>query len=204
MGLVLEVSREKLERVIYFAAYIITSVSEEAKTKAKEEIQKEYKLKAKAQRKKVESKRKLNTILKDLKKARENAISQLETIEPLRILSEVKYRDLSLKYGQVFVAKTGAEAIHEIFKKIDLKQEIKDLKKEIEDVPSSKRRYLLRKLRFFEGMEKAGVRPEWMFLTILPILPPDLRPMVQLDGGRYASSDLNDLYRRVINRNNRL
>jgi len=94
--------------------------------------------------------------------------------------------------------------LQKIFQEIDLKKEIKILRKKADEAILTNRKKIWRRLRTFKGMVKAGVRPEWMFLTVLPILPPDLRPMVQLDGGRYASSDLNDLYRRVINRNNRL
>ena len=198
IGMVLDISREKLERVVYFAAYIITEVSEEGKQKAREHIEKEYKRKIQLKEKKTKEE------LRKLKQEKEKAISQLERIRPLEILSEIEYRDLSLKYGEIFTAKTGAEAIYEIFKKIDLEKEIKKLKEKIEKSSSFSKKSLLRRLKLFEGMKRAGVRPEWMFLTVLPVLPPGLRPMVQLDGGRYASSDLNDLYRRVINRNNRL
>jgi len=198
IGMVLDISREKLERVVYFAAYIITEVSEEGKQKAREHIEKEYKRKIQLKEKKTKEE------LRKLKQEKEKAISQLEKIKPLEILSEIEYRDLSLKYGEIFTAKTGAEAIYEIFKKIDLEKEIKKLKEKIEKSSSFSKKSLLRRLKLFEGMKRAGVRPEWMFLTVLPVLPPGLRPMVQLDGGRYASSDLNDLYRRVINRNNRL
>ena len=204
MGQVLDISRTKLERVVYFAAYIVISVSEKAKQKALENIEKEYKIKVKTQKAKIKDKKELDLTLKKLEELRERAVAQLEKIKPLAILSEIEYRDLSLKYGQIFTAKTGAEALYEVFKEIDLKKEIEELKQKIEAMPATGRKNILRRLRFFEAMEKAGIRPEWMFLTILPILPPDLRPMVQLDGGRYASSDLNDLYRRVINRNNRL
>jgi len=204
MGQVLDVSREKLERVIYFAAYIITQVSEEAKQNVLKDIEKEYKSKVKTQKSQVKSKKELNLTLKKLKEAKQRAISQLQGIKPLEILSETEYRDLSLKYGQIFTAKTGAEGIYEIFEKINLAKEIKKLKAKLQKVPATSKKSILQRLKFFEGIERAGVRPEWMCLTALPILPPDLRPMVQLDGGRYASSDLNDLYRRVINRNNRL
>jgi len=204
MGMVLGIPRGKLERVVYFAAYIVTSVSPVAKQKALESIEKEYKIKVKSEKSKVKNKKELNAALRKLEEAKERAISQLEKIKPLEVLSEVEYRDLSLKYGQIFTAKTGAEALYEIFKKIDLKEEIEKLKQVLKESPTTSKKAILRRLKFFEGMERAGVRPEWMFFTILPVLPPGLRPMVQLDGGRYASSDLNDLYRRVINRNNRL
>jgi DNA-directed RNA polymerase subunit beta' len=125
-------------------------------------------------------------------------------ITPMKIFSEVEYHNFSLKYGEIFEAGTGAETLRKIFEKIDIKKEILQIKIQLEKATPLNRRKILRRLKLFQGMEKAGVRPEWMFLAMLPVLPPDLRPMVQLDGGRYASSDLNDLYRRVINRNNRL
>ncbi|MDI6883358.1 MAG: DNA-directed RNA polymerase subunit beta' [Patescibacteria group bacterium] len=204
VGMVLDLSRDEVERVIYFSAYIITKVDEEAKKKVLEEIEKEYKQKFKIQSSKLKSKKEKKKIAGELKEARDRAREGVLGIKPLRILSEVEYHDLALKYGQCFEAGTGAETLRKIFEKIDLKKEIKNLEKELEEASPQNKKRILRRLRFFKGMEKAAIRPEWMFLTVLPVLPPDLRPMVQLDGGRYAASDLNDLYRRVINRNNRL
>ena len=195
IGMVLDIPMIQLEKVIYFAAYIITKVSEEAKKKILEEIEREYKSKVKSQKSKVKE---------ELKAARDKAREEVLAIKPLRALSEIEYYDLSLKYGEVFEAGTGAETLRKIFEKVDLKKEIKDLREESLKASPMIRRKILRRLRFLQGMLKAGIKPEWMFVTVLPVLPPDLRPMVQLDGGRYASSDLNDLYRRVINRNNRL
>lgn len=212
MEQVLGLPMQQLEKVIYFVAYIITDVSEAAKKKALEEIEREYKQKLKTQNSKLKAqnsklktqKRKLKTVLQELKIARDKAKQEVLSLKPLKILSEIEYYNLSLKYGQVFEVGTGAESLRKIFEKIDLKKEISDLKKRDKETPPGERRKFLRRLKFFQGMLKPGIRPEWMFLTVLPVLPPDLRPMVQLDGGRYASSDLNDLYRRVINRNNRL
>ena len=221
MGLVLDISMQQLERVIYFAGYIITRVDEEAKKKVLEEIEKEYKQKAKLkiqdakskmqnakgktqkEEAKMSEKERLR-VLNELKAARDKAKEEVLGIKPLRVLPEIEYRELSLKYGEVFEAGTGAETLKKIFEKIDLKAEIEKMKKELEKATPDRRRKVLIRLKMFQGMLRSGVRPEWMFLTVLPVLPPDLRPMVQLDGGRYASSDLNDLYRRVINRNNRL
>jgi DNA-directed RNA polymerase subunit beta' len=198
VGTILDIPMQQLERVIYFAAYIVTNVNEEAKRKVLEEIEKEYKRKIKNKNKKLKKE------LQELKEAKDRAREEVSTLQPLKVLSEVEYHDLSLKYGQVFEAGTGAETLRKIFGKIDLKKEISNLKKEFEKASPQNRKRILQRLRIFQGMERAKVRPEWMFLTVIPVLPPDLRPMVQLDGGRYASSDLNDLYRRVINRNNRL
>jgi len=204
MGMVLNVSLPKLEKVIYFGAYIITKVDEEAKKRALGEIEKEYKIKLKEQKAKAKNKKELQSLASQLQSARDKAKAQLQELKPLKILSEVEYYSLSLKYGEVFEAGMGAETLRKIFGQIDLKEEIKKLKKKLKNTPPSQGRKILRRLKLFQAMIEAGVRPEWMFLTVLPVLPPDLRPMVQLDGGRYASSDLNDLYRRVINRNNRL
>lgn len=223
MGMISDLPMQHLERVIYFAAYIVTSVNEEAKKKALEEIEKEYSSKVKSLKSKAEprnsktrrernakhsvtikSKKGEKVKLNELKAAKERAGEELLAIKPLKVLSEMEYHELSLKYGQVFEAGTGAETLRKIFEKIDLKKEAERLKKRAEESTPEVRRKTLRRLKLFRIMLCSGVRPEWMFLTALPVLPPDLRPMVQLDGGRYASSDLNDLYRRVINRNNRL
>jgi DNA-directed RNA polymerase subunit beta' len=205
MGIILDIPMQQLERLIYFAAYIVTKVDEGAKKKALEEIEKEYKQKVKSSNSKLKTqKRKLKTALHELKAARDRAREEVLNITPSKILSELEYHELSLKCGEVFEAGTGAETLRKICEKIDLKKEISNLKKEFEKASPLNRKKISRRLRIFQGLEKAGIRPEWIFLTVLPVLPPDLRPMVQLDGGRYASSDLNDLYRRVINRNNRL
>jgi DNA-directed RNA polymerase subunit beta' len=207
MGMVLDVPAFQLEKVIYFASYIITNVNEGMKDKVREEIKKEYKTKFKNIQKKTQKKKSSKEIkanLEELKKVRDKAESELSEIKLFKILSEVEYLELSLKYGEVFEAGTGSETLRKIFEKIDLKKEIDKMEKELEESTPQNRKKILRRLKLFKAMEKAKIRPEWMFLTILPVLPPDLRPMVQLDGGRYASSDLNDLYRRVINRNNRL
>ncbi len=201
MGRVLDMPMHHLEKVIYFASYIITKVNEEEKQKILKSIEKEYKRKTKDLK---ADKKKKEITQEDLKKARDNAKSEVSSLIKFKVLSEIEYYKYSAKYGEVFEAGTGAEALRKIFEEIDLKEEIKALKKEMEKASPIARKKILGRLRFFQGMEEAAIRPEWMFMTVIPVLPPDLRPMVQLDGGRYASSDLNDLYRRVINRNNRL
>ena len=204
MGMVLDLPFQQLEKTIYFAAYVIIKVNEEAKKKALDDVEKEYKSKIKNQKLKVKKKRELKNILEELKTTRDRVREEISSLKPLKVLSEIEYHTFSLKYGEVFEAGTGAEILRKIFEKIDFKKEIEKLKKELEESESEARKKIVRRLKLFQGMQKAGIRPEGMFLTVLPVLPPDLRPMVQLDGGRYASSDLNDLYRRVINRNNRL
>ena len=146
-----------------------------------------------------------------MKEARDRAVEEVTELKPLKILSEIEYHNLSLKYAEVFEAGTGAEALRNVFEEMDLKKFTAQLRKQLEKKSSSKKasaslvqKKILRRLRMMEKMMAQKIKPEWMFLTVIPVIPPDLRPMVQLDGGRYASSDLNDLYRRVINRNNRL
>ena len=196
IGMVLDIPMQKLEKVIYFAAYIVTNVDEKAKKTALEELNREYKQKTSSSNKKEEN--------KDLKALKDKAESEINSIENLRILTEIEYYDFSLKYGEIFEAGTGAETLRKIFEKINIKKLANEIEGKLETASASDKIKLLKRLKVIKGMEKAGIRPEWMFLTVLPILPPDLRPIVQLDGGRYASSDLNDLYRRTINRNNRL
>lgn len=212
MGMILDIPAHQLEGVIYFAAYIITSVSEEAKKKVLKKIETEYKMKVKSLKsqksqknpKAVKGSGTTKAFMTELKAARDRAREEVISFKPLKILSEIEFHEFSFKYGECFEAGTGAETLRKIFEKVNLKKEINLLKDELKKTTSSTKRKVLRRLKIFQGMERTGLRPEWMFLTVLPVLPPDLRPMVQLDGGRYASSDLNDLYRRVINRNNRL
>ena len=130
---------------------------------------------------------------------------ELQTIRPLMFLGETRYRELKTKWGQVFRADMGAEAFYEILKQTDLEQLAKECWEEVRTTRSKQRKKkATKRLKVAEALRRSGNRPEWMILTVLPVIPPDLRPMVQLDGGRFATSDLNDLYRRVINRNNRL
>ncbi len=195
IGLFLDKSFQELEKIVYFAAYIITEINEEARKDTLKQIESEYKQKLKTQEKS-----------ENLKTAYEQAKKELRELHKLQIISEFEYRNFSLKYGHVFKANTGAEAIRSILKSIDLEKLELELKRELEktSIVKPQKKKILKRLRLIQGFLKAKLRPEWMCITILPVLPPDLRPMVQLDGGRFATSDLNDLYRRVINRNNRL
>ena len=204
MGMLLDVPMQQMERVIYFASYIVTKVDEEAKKAALEQIEKEYKQKLKTQTANLKTKKEKSRVAEELKTARSRAKEEISALKMLRVLSEGEYHRFSLKYGEVFQAGTGAETLRKIFQEIDLKQLAQEIEKESEKASPATKRKVQRRLRMIRAMINAGIKPEWMFLTVLPVLPPDLRPMVQLDGGRYASSDLNDLYRRVINRNNRL
>jgi DNA-directed RNA polymerase subunit beta' len=130
---------------------------------------------------------------------------ELLELRPFTFLSEIRYRELKQRWGQVFRADMGAEAFYDVLERLDLDKLGEELWHEVKTTKSKqKRKKATTRLKVVEAFKRSGNRPEWMILTILPVIPPDLRPMVQLDGGRFATSDLNDLYRRVINRNNRL
>src|SRR5512147_394170 len=130
---------------------------------------------------------------------------ELLELRPFTFLGETRYRELKQRWGQVFRADMGAEAFYDILRRLDLDKLSEELWHEVKTTKSKqKRKKATTRLKVVEAFRRSGNRPEWMILTILPVIPPDLRPMVQLDGGRFATSDLNDLYRRVINRNNRL
>ena len=198
IGALLDVPLQQLEKVIYYANYIIIEVNKERKDEAAKQIKSEYLKKLKT--KKTEQEK---TQLKELK---DKELSRLNNLERLSVLNEYDYHQMSLKYGEIFKASTGSEPVKKILEELDLKQLAEELTKEIntKKLSATVKKKLQRRLILAQRMLGAQIRPEWMFLTYLPIVPPELRPMVQLDGGRYASSDLNDLYRRVINRNNRL
>jgi DNA-directed RNA polymerase subunit beta' len=199
ISLFLNVSLPKLERVVYYAAYIVTSVNEGRKKEILEELEKEFKTRKKNAKDEGVS-------VDDLKAAMLDTKKSLERLQLGEIISEAEFHALARRFGDVFEAGIGAEAIRKILEAIDLKELVEEIKKDVVTVkkdPLREARYL-RRLKLADSMLKNGMRPEWMIMTMLPVLPPDLRPMVALDGGRYATSDLNDLYRRVINRNNRL
>ena len=163
IGLILDIPMQQLERVIYFASYIVTKVNEEAKKKALEEIEKEYeiKLKTKSEKQKV----------KELKEARDRAREEVLSLRPFKVLSEIDYRRFSLKYGEVFEAGTGAETLRKIFQKIDFKKIVRDLQVEVRSSNVANRSKILKRLRVIKGMFKAGIRPEWMFLTVNMLKP---------------------------------
>ena len=155
IGLMLELSPRDLERVLYFAAYIVTDPG-------------------------------------------------FTPLHKNQLLNEQEYREAYERYEDEFVAKMGAEAIRDLLAEIDLDELEASLKEQAKSASGQKRARIAKRLEVVEAFRASGQRPEWMILTVIPVIPPDLRPMVQLDGGRFATSDLNDLYRRVINRNNRL
>lgn len=157
MGLVLDMSPRALEKVLYFASYVVTEV-EPGET----------------------------------------------TLYEKQLLSEIEYREFKKEYGDKFTAKMGAEAIRDLLIKVDLQKENDELTQELQDATGQKKIRITRRLEVIDAFIQSDNRPEWMILDAIPVIPPDLRPMVQLDGGRFATSDLNDLYRRIVNRNNRL
>ncbi|MCI8337768.1 MAG: DNA-directed RNA polymerase subunit beta' [Lachnospiraceae bacterium] len=156
MGLILDVSPRNLEKVLYFASYIVLETQEDTGLTQKQ------------------------------------------------ILSELEYQEARKKYGDTFRAGMGAESIMELLMSIDLEEESMALKEELKNSSGQKRARIIKRLEVIEAFRESENKPEWMILTVIPVIPPDLRPMVQLDGGRFATSDMNDLYRRIINRNNRL
>jgi DNA-directed RNA polymerase subunit beta' len=194
MSLLLDVPAADLEKVIYFAGYIITKVDEQVRAQILGEIDKEHKNKLKDG---VKDK-------KSLKDAVEQAKTEVKSLRLHQVLSEVEYHRLSLKYTGLFDAGIGAEALRDIFVKMDLEDLKTTLNAELEAASPVLKKKILKRIHLMSALEIGSVRPEWMFLTIIPIIPPALRPMVALEGGRHATSDVNDLYRRVINRNNRL
>jgi len=237
LSLALNLSVQSLERVVYFASFVITDVNEELREATLDQIKEELKAKRRAIDNEFETKakalaerqdalvkegksqfeakdasgRELETLSKvkeekieALEEAFAQAQKELKSLKPLTVISENIYQNLSLKYGHIFTAGIGAEAVHELLSRLNLANEIAALEKELVDSVESKKERLVKRLKFFKNLQKNEIRPEWMILTIIPVIPPDLRPMVALDGGRFATSDLNDLYRRIINRNNRL
>ncbi len=194
------ISLPQLEKVLYYASYVTTAVDEEARSRAREDLAREYEQKLGAAKKAKDKEQRVQL------KAQMDAVRrELDALAPGVVLGETEFYELSRKFGQVFEAATGAGAIRKLLERIDLPKEIKHIEKELSAARDPLREHaLLKRLKLFTSLHKNKMRPEWMILTVLPVLPPDLRPMVALDGGRYATSDLNDLYRRVINRNNRL
>lgn len=230
IGLILDLSILDLEKVIYFASFIITKVNGELKQTALDQLKQEFKSKKKAieaeftkqinqtksegtQKKKTagEIDEKLSKLAEakslKLRKLEEEFIlneKELKELKPLKIISENTYLDLSLKYGHIFEADIGGGAVRSLLSQINLEKLIKELEEEIKTSFGIKKEKLIRKAKLAKSLKINDIKPEWMILTTVPVIPPDLRPMVPLDGGRFATSDLNDLYRRVINRNNRL
>ena len=222
LGLLLDLSPRSLEHVLYFSQYIITSINGEARQEATKQLEentlqeiaeRESALEAKIAQMEAEqaSVEEINQLRRNfteekiqLEEKLANEVEQLKSLQVRELLTESQYHNLKQNYSQVFEAGMGAEAILQIIKDTDLDELRKDLLQETLSSSGQRRKKASKQLRVVEAFRNSGNKPEWMILTVLPVLPPDLRPMVQLDGGRFATSDLNDLYRRVINRNNRL
>jgi len=196
IALMLGLSAAEVEKVVYFAGYIVTHVDEKERERLLKELEHEFATKNKAAA--------TAEIKTDLKERATKAKKEIESIRQGVVLDEAAYHLFAVKYGAMFRAAIGAEALYSILKNIDINVFIKKVKEEYENSGAADRDKLRKRLGLAESLQRAGVRPEWMFMTRLPVVPPALRPMVALEGGRHASSDLNDLYRRVINRNNRL
>ncbi len=196
IALILGITAASVEKVIYFAGYIVTKVSEEERARLLKELDTEYKAKHK-ELQNEEAREALKSRMTEMK-------GEIERIAQGTVLDETTFHKYSVKYSTLFEAKIGAESIYELFKNIDLIALRDRLEGEREKAGVAEKAKLDKRLNLIRGMIHAGVRPEWMFLNRIPVIPPALRPMVALEGGRHASSDLNDLYRRVINRNNRL
>ncbi len=215
MGLLLGMTVKNLERVAYFASYIIKSVNTDKRDKlladkeaefaaAKEAIKTRYEKEAKAKDANVKALAELQT--KELEQVNaefEAYREQVTALERLNLMNETDYRNLPSELQSLVEVGMGGAALKDLLSDIDLKQLIEDLNKEAEDAKGQRRKKIMKRLRLLESMDRAGIKPSSMCVTVLPVIPPDLRPMVQLTGGRFATSDLNDLYRRVINRNNR-
>ena len=241
IGLLLDLSPRNLDRVLYFAQYLVTGVDDQQRSFATEQLQRELdegleRLEAQAQEKTAEltaadsdsqeddssdessdekkddaaaeAIRKINAELEEARQELENEIvGQIDELEDLRVgqlLTESRYRELRERYGTAFRANMGAEAVLDVLRDLDLEAMRDTLHDEMSSTSGQRRKKAIKRLRVVEAFRKSENRPDWMIFTTLPVLPPELRPMVQLDGGRFATSDLNDLYRRVINRNNRL
>ena len=196
MGMLLGLSTIDLEKVIYFAGYIITKVNEEERAQTLVALDQEFKNKTKSATT-DEEREKIKTSFSEVKK-------EIGGIQRGRVLDELLHHKYSMKYSSMFEAQIGAEAIYRIMKHLDLPTLATEVEVRLSEAGAAERPKLLRRLSLIRSMIRSGVRPEWMFLKNIPVIPPALRPMVALDGGRHATSDLNDLYRRVINRNNRL
>ncbi len=196
IALLLGLSTADVEKVIYFAGYIITSVHEAEKERLLKELDTEYKKKLEAL-KSADDKKELKTKANDAKK-------EIASIVVNKVLDEASYHRYAVKYGAAFEAEIGAEAVYKIFQNLDLGKFEQIMHEKLEKANATERVKLRKRITLAINMKHGKVRPEWMFVTQLPVIPPALRPMVALEGGRHASSDLNDLYRRVINRNSRL
>jgi DNA-directed RNA polymerase subunit beta' len=216
IGLLLGMTVKNLERVAYFASYIIKQVDTAKRNQlltdkeaefaaAKEAIKLRYEKEAEAPEANVKALAEMQTKEgEEITTEFEQFRDQLNGLEKSHLINETDYRNLPTELRELVKVGMGGAALRDLLEEIDLKQLITDLMSEAEEAKGQRKKKLMKRLRLLESMDRAGIRPSSMCVSILPVIPPDLRPMVQLTGGRFATSDLNDLYRRVINRNNRL
>jgi len=225
IGLLLDLPIKTLEQVVYFAAYIISDVDEEGKNDALTQLQTEFKSEKKSIQKefknqsleveKIEDKKMQKKAMADLEEEYGHKVEDLDfqhsetkdLLDRLKVgsvYSEMDYRKMSISFGHIFKAGTGAETLREIIANLDFEKLIEELKVDAKKSSGQKHKKIIKRIKLAGSLLKSDIQAEWFIMTVLPVIPPDLRPMVQLDGGRFAASDLNDLYRRVINRNNRL
>ena len=216
MGLVLNMTVKNLERIAYFASYVILSVKDEARDQmiadkeaeaaaAKVAIEARYEQMAAEEGADIKALAEARTKeLDEVVANYEMLKAQLESLQVHALISENDYRNLPDELQDLVKVAMGGEAIQKMLENVDLDTLIEELTAEVETAKGMRKKKIMKRMRILESMQRAGIKPSSMCLSVLPVIPPDLRPMVQLTGGRFATSDLNDLYRRVINRNNRL
>ncbi len=199
LGTLLNMSVSELEKIVYFAGFVVVEVNQTIREATLEQLEREY-----SEYKDSEKHKTTDLAFIEIEAAYKSAKQEIESLVPNQIISENKYHDLSIKYGHIVRVGIGAEAILELLKKVDVDLEITAMTVAAATATGTAKRKLIKRLKLLIDLREAGISPTWLILNRVPVIPPDLRPMVQLDGGRFAASDLNDLYRRVLNRNNRL
>ena len=216
VSLLLDITVKNLEKVVYFATYLITDAKTEEIQKtleslesqtlaAREAIRLRYEKEAKAENADTKALAEAETKeLEELELDYQSRKAMLEGFKKGGVITEVDYRNLPEEYEDLITVEMGATAVKRLLDEIDLDKLIEELHAEEEEAKGQKEKKIQKRLKTLEGMQAAGIKPEDLILTVIPVIPPDLRPMIALPGGRFATSDLNDLYRRVINRNNRL
>ena len=216
LSLLLDITVKNIEKVVYFATYLITDAKTDEIQKTLESLESQtvaarsaieirYKQAAEAEGADVNAlAEERNKELEELESDFQSRKALLESFRKGNVITEVEYRNLPEEYEDLITVEMGATAIKKMLDEIDLDKLISDLHAECEEARGQKEKKIQKRLKTLEGMQAAGIRPEDLILTVIPVIPPDLRPMIALPGGRFATSDLNDLYRRVINRNNRL
>ena len=203
VSMVLNMTTGDLEKVVYFATFVVLGINEDLRSASLISLEAEYK-EYLEELKKPDNKYTGEVTKEEVEAAYKGAKSELNGLSRGLIISEQNYHELNMKYGQIVEVGIGAEAILKLLKNVDLAEEMAKAEEASKKQIGLARGKVLKRVRALKNLIAAEIKPEWMILTKLPVIPPDLRPMVQLDGGRFAASDLNDLYRRVLNRNNRL